>query len=135
TEPVLDPPFLPIAGISFGHKAATDLLAGLLKARAENKAQFIESYLYESTDELLSPFWPKACRAADEMRFLHNGRYPCYSLYRLRDGHYAALAAVEEKFWQRFMECVGLNIEPALRFHFADQTVFDQLAGAFSKLD
>lgn len=134
-EPVLDPPFLPIAGIAFGHKAATDLLAGLLKARAENKPQFLESYLYEAAQELLSPFWPKACRENDEMRFLHNGRYPCYSLYRLRDGHYAALAAVEEKFWQRFCESVGLNISADKRFHFADRSIFEQLSKAFLSLD
>lgn len=135
SEPVLDPPFLPVAGIAFGHKAATDLLAGLLKARHENKPQFLESYLYDAAEELLSPFWPKHCREHDETRFLHNGRYPCYSLYRLSDGHYAALAAVEEKFWQRFCDSMGLEIEASKRFHFADRSIFDQLAAAFSKID
>lgn len=136
SEPVLDPPFLPVAGITFGHKAATDLLAGLLKARHENSPQFIESYLYEASEEVLSPFWPKACREHDEVRFLHNGRYPCYSLYRLSDGHYAALAAVEEKFWTRFSQCVGLEHIPAdQRFHFSDQGVFEAIAQAMSKLD
>lgn len=134
-EAILDPPFLPVAGISFGHKAATDLLAGLLKARSLNKALFLESYLYEATEELLSPFWPKACRANGDKRFLHNGRYPCYSMYRLKDGNYAALAAVEEKFWQRFCESTGLNIEAEKRFHFEDQSIFKQVSAIFSKLD
>tara|TARA_R110000868_G_scaffold377142_6_gene642414 strand:+ start:767 stop:1687 length:921 start_codon:yes stop_codon:yes gene_type:complete len=134
SEPIVNPPFLPVAGISFGHKAATDLLAGLLKARATGKAQFIESFLYESTEELLSPFWPKACREKGIMQTLHNGRYPCYSIYRLGDGQYAALAAVEEKFWQRFCEATGVEIEPSLRFHFADQTIFKQVSAVFSKL-
>src|SRR5690606_4794267 len=134
-EPVLDPPFLPIAGITFGHKAATDLLAGLLKARHEQKPVFLESYLYEASEEILGPFWPKHCREHDETRFLHNGRYPCYSLYRLKDGHYAALAAVEEKFWQRFCESVGLTISSELRFHHADHSIFDQVAKAFAELN
>ncbi|MBH48777.1 MAG: hypothetical protein CME71_11465 [Halobacteriovorax sp.] len=133
-EEIVDPPFLPVAGIAFGHKAATDLLAGLLKARTLGKAQFIESFLYESTEELLSPFWPKACRQQGIMQTLHNGRYPCYSIYRLKDGKYAALAAVEEKFWQRFCDSTGLKIEPELRFHFADRSVFKQVSSVFSSL-
>ncbi|MFX3675787.1 MAG: CoA transferase [bacterium] len=134
SDEIVDPPFLPVAGISFGHKAATDLLAGLLKARAIGKTQFIESFLYESTEELLSPFWPKACREKGIMQTLHNGRYPCYSIYRLKDGKYAALAAVEEKFWQRFCESTGLQVEADLRFHFADRSVFNQVSAVFSKL-
>lgn len=133
-EPVLDPPFLPVAGIVFGHKAATDLLAGLLLAKRENKPQFIESYLYEASEEILAPFWPKACRKNNETRFLHNGRYPCYALYRLKDGSYAALAAVEEKFWERFIASIGLNISAELRFHHQDRSVFDQVAQAFAAL-
>ena len=134
-EEILDPPFLPIAGITFGHKAATDLLAGLLKARTEQKPVFIESFLYEASEEILGPFWPKACRKNGDTRFLHNGRYPCYSLYRLKDGNYAAIAAVEEKFWLRFCESLGLNIASDLRFHFADQSIFEQVAKAMAQLD
>ncbi len=134
-EPILDPPFLPVAGIAFGHKAATDLLAGLLQAQRQGRPQFIESYLYEATEEILSPFWPKACRKNNETRFLHNGRYPCYALYRLKDGNYAALAAVEEKFWERFNASVGLSIPAPMRFHFEDRSIFELIAQALSKLD
>ena len=35
------------------------------------------------------------------------GRYPCYSVYRTRDGRYVVLGALEEKFWRAFVEGVG----------------------------
>lgn len=35
------------------------------------------------------------------------GALPCYRLYRCRDGRFVALAALEAKFWARFVESVG----------------------------
>ncbi len=132
---IIDPPFLPVAGITFGHKAATDLIAGMLNASETKKSQFIESYLYEASEEILGPFWPKACREKDIKQTLHNGRYPCYSIYRLQDGAYAALAAVEEKFWQRFCESTGLEVQADLRFHFEDKSIFEKVSKVFLKLN
>lgn len=131
---IIDPPFLPVAGITFGHKAATDLIAGMLKASETKKTQFIESFLYEASEEILGPFWPKACREKGISKTLHNGRYPCYSIYKLKDGGYVALAAVEEKFWQRFCESTGLTIESELRFHHQDQSIFKIISSQFLKL-
>ncbi len=134
TSDIIDPPFLPVAGITFGHKAATDLIAGMLKAHETKKTQFIESFLYEASEEILGPFWPKKCREQGISKTLHNGRYPCYSIYKLKDGSYAALAAVEEKFWQRFCESTGLVIEADLRFHHQDQSIFKQVSAKFLSL-
>lgn len=126
-EKIIDPPFLPIAGISFGHKGATDLLAGMIKAQRENKTQFVKTYLDQVTEEILGIFWPEEDRKLGRNRFLHNGIYPCYSLYQTKDHKYVALAAVEEKFWLRF--CEVFKIQTGLdRFHHADQKLFNLLA-------
>lgn len=126
-QAIVDPPFLPIAGITFGHKAATDLLASFIKALKTQKGQFIKTYLDQITEELLGIFWPQADRINKRTKFLHNGIYPCYSLYQTKDKKYIALAAVEEKFWKRF--CEVFKIETKLdRFHHSDHELFSLIS-------
>ena len=36
-----------------------------------------------------------------------NGGYPCYHVYRTRDGRYMSLGALEPHFWERFCAAVG----------------------------
>lgn len=134
TEKIIDPPFLPIAGISFGHKAATDLLAAYIKAIREQKTQFAKTYLDEATKDLLGIFWPNKDRDIGKTKFLHNGIYPCYSIYQTRDKKYVALAAVEEKFWLKF--CQLFKVETKLdRFHHQDSELFDIVSMAIAKLN
>ncbi len=131
-EKIIDPPFLPIAGISFGHKAATDLLAAFIKAQKENKTQFAKTYLDQVTEELLGIFWPKADRQSGRTKFLHNGIYPCYALYQTKDHKYVALAAVEDKFWNRF--CEVFKIDTKLdRFYNKDQSLFELISNSIHK--
>ncbi|MGZ3789547.1 MAG: CoA transferase [Bacteriovorax sp.] len=132
TEKIVDPPFLPIAGISFGHKAATDLLAAYIQALKENKTQFVKTYLDQVTKEVLGIFWPEADRRLGRTKFLHNGVYPCYSLYQTRDNKYVALAAVEEKFWNRFCEVFNVNSSHD-RFYNKDKSLFELISNAIHK--
>lgn len=132
TEKRVDPPFLPIAGISFGHKAATDLLAAYIKALKKNETQFVKTYLDHVTKEILGVFWPENDRLSGRTKFLHNGSYPCYSIYQTRDLKYVALAAVEEKFWNRF--CEVFNIEGTHdRFFNKDQSLFELISNEIHK--
>lgn len=132
TDKIVDPPFLPIAGISFGHKAATDLLAAYIKASKENKTQFVKTYLDQVTKEVLGIFWPEADRNSGRTKFLHNGIYPCYALYQTRDHKYVALAAVEEKFWNRF--CEVFNIKSSQdRFYNKDKSLFQLISNEIHK--
>lgn len=130
TENIVAPPFLPIAGINFGHKVATDLLAVILKVRQENKSYIHTTYLLESTEEIFNAFWPNSLRNT-RTKFLHNGLYPCYSLYRTSDGKYIALAAVEEKFWLEFCSVFKLNIPKEDRFNYESQDVFNTISQCF----
>src|SRR5215472_4140564 len=38
------------------------------------------------------------------------GRYACYNVYQTGDGRWAALGAVEEKFWASFCKAVGFDL-------------------------
>lgn len=126
-EKIVDPPFLPIAGISFGHKAATDLLAAYISSTKKNKTQFVKTYLDQVTREILGIFWPEKDRLASRTKFLHNGIYPCYALYQTRDQKYVALAAVEEKFWNRFCEVFAIKTERDRFFH-EDHSLFEHVS-------
>jgi crotonobetainyl-CoA:carnitine CoA-transferase CaiB-like acyl-CoA transferase len=132
-EAIIDPPFLPIAGISFGHKGATDLLAAFILATKKNKTQFVKTYMDEVTEELLGIFWPKSDRAQNRTRFLHSGIYPCYSLYQTQDNKYIAVAAVEEKFWLRLCEVFGIKTELD-RFHYSDDKLFSLVSQTMKNL-
>ncbi|WP_127717671.1 CoA transferase [Halobacteriovorax sp. HLS] len=133
SAPIVAPPFLPIAGIGFGHKVATDLLAALLKTSRSGCHTFHKCYLFESTKEIFESFWPKKSQA--RQKFLHNGLYPCYNLYQTKDKRYIALAAVEEKFWIRFCEIFKLNIESDKRFFYEDQSIFLEVASHIAHYD
>jgi alpha-methylacyl-CoA racemase len=132
-EAIIDPPFLPIAGISFGHKGATDLLAGYIRSMKIMETQFIKTYLDQVTEEVLGIFWPEKDRAQGRTKFLHNGIYPCYSLYQTKDKKYVALAAVEEKFWKGFCDVFGIqtNLD---RFHHSDNQLFDVVSKKFQSM-
>ena len=49
-----------------------------------------------------------------------NGRHPCYRIYACQDGH-MALGALEPKFWQAFVEAVGLPHLAASAFTDGDE--------------
>ncbi len=130
---IIPPPFLPLAGISFGHKAATDLLAGLISAQKNSKSIFLKTYLDEATKELLGIFWPSKERQVERTSFLHNGQYPCYSIYQTKDHRYVALAAVEEKFWNKFCQIFKITTELD-RFYNQDQQLFNLVSAHLSSL-
>jgi crotonobetainyl-CoA:carnitine CoA-transferase CaiB-like acyl-CoA transferase len=132
-SPIVAPPFLPIAGIGFGHKVATDLIAAILKVKMTRVSVFHKCYLFESTKEIFESFWPR--KSKDRTKFLHNGLYPCYNLYQTKDMSYVALAAVEEKFWIRFCEIFKLNISPEKRFFHEDQSIFLEVASHIAHYD
>ncbi len=112
----LRPPFLPWAGIIFGHRLALELLANLIKAKDKNGPIFQEVALLDAVKEAMTPFWPEQLRKNKQTRFLHNGLYPCYQIYKTSDGGHLALACVEEKFWLSFIDCFQLRMTGQDRF-------------------
>jgi crotonobetainyl-CoA:carnitine CoA-transferase CaiB-like acyl-CoA transferase len=133
-DQIVDPPFFPIAGIAFGQQVATQILANLLAARENNHLVKSVSYLYETAESILSPFWSKELQSQKRTKFLHNGAYPCYSLYRLKDGNYVALAAVEDKFWSDLIDLFHISLPLEKRFD-RDAQAFQKVSDIFAKMD
>ena len=124
---IVSPPFLPLTGIGFGQQIASDILASLLRAKTDNRVVWTETFLLETAEEVYLPFWPQQDREVGKTKFLHNGAFPCYCLYRTSDNQMVAVAAVEEKFWLEFAEIFNIEFDADNRFN-RSQDYFQQVA-------
>lgn len=132
-DEIVPPPFLPVAGIAFGQQVATQMLANIIASKKSGSLVKTISYLHDTADTLFHPFWSKELRQQKKTKFLHNGAYPCYCLYRCKDGNYVALAAVEEKFWSDFIATFNVPLALERRFD-TDPASFRIVADTFAKL-
>jgi alpha-methylacyl-CoA racemase len=133
TDAIVAPPFMPVAGIAFGQQVATQILANIIEAGRTKGFVKSVSYLHDTADAILNPFWSQTLRDQKKTKFLHNGAYPCYSLYRTLDGHYVAVAAVEDKFWIDLIETFSINLPLERRFE-TTENAFNAVASTFAKL-
>lgn len=125
------PPFLPIAGMSFGQHIATTILACYLKASKVNETIEKVLYLKEVTEEILGYFDSSSFK--ERPRQLHNGAFPCYNTYLTQDKKYVCLAAVEDKFWNKLRELFNLSCSEDDRFDVTGKTT-KLLENTFEKL-
>ena len=132
-DPIVAPPFMPVAGIAFGQQVATQILANIIESNRIKGFVKSVSYLHDTAEAILHPFWSSTLRNQKKTKFLHNGAYPCYSLYRTSDGQYVAVAAVEEKFWIDLKETFSIDLPLERRFETSDQA-FNAVASTFVKL-
>lgn len=133
TRDVVPPPFMPVAGIAFGQQVATEILANILASKNQNKLIKTVSYLHDTAQNIFHPFWPKTLQEQGRTKFLHNGAYPCYSLYRTKDSQYVAVAAVEEKFWAELIKTFDIPLEISKRFN-TNAESFSIVASVFAKM-
>jgi crotonobetainyl-CoA:carnitine CoA-transferase CaiB-like acyl-CoA transferase len=109
TDDIIAPPFLPATGIFFSHHIAITLLATVLRQKGERAPIQNWCYLQDAVDNVQQAYYPESIQEINPAAFLHNGRFPCYNIYRTGDGGYLAVAAVEPKFWSRFRALTGLE--------------------------
>lgn len=133
TNAIVAPPFMPVAGIAFGQQVATQILANIIEAGRTKGFVKSVSYLHDTADAIFNPFWSKELQGQKKTKFLHNGAYPCYSLYRTKDGQYVAVAAVEDKFWADLIQTFGINLPLERRFNTTEES-FNAVATVFAKL-
>lgn len=110
-------PFTPIADIAGGtYPALTNILLALLERERSGRGCRIDVSMTDNHFTLAywalsqwqaSGEWPRPGRG------LITGGSPRYQVYACADGRHIAAAPIEERFWQRFCELIGLA--PALR--------------------
>jgi alpha-methylacyl-CoA racemase len=133
-DDIINPPFLPVSGIAFGQHSATTLLAAILKAKKQNTLIMAKSYLHDTAELIFTPFWPLTTRKAGRKKFLHNGLFPCYAIYKTKDKKHIAVACVEEKFYEEVRQLFQIELSTADRFN-KDQHSFEIVAQAIKKVD
>ena len=109
TDPIIAPPLLPVSGIFFSYHIAVTMLATIMEQKGKEEPIRNWCYLQDAIDQVQQAYYPATIQERNPATFLHNGRFPCYNLYRTSDGGYLAIAAVEPKFWSRFRELAGLS--------------------------
>jgi len=109
TDDIIAPPFLPVTGMFFSYHIAITVLATALRQKGESAPIQNWCYLQDAVDHAQGAYYPAGIQDRTPATFLHNGRFPCYNIYRTKDGGYLAMAAVEPKFWSRFRELAGLE--------------------------
>ena len=105
-------PGLSIADVGGGSlMASTGIMAALIARGKTGKGQFVDismfdgavSWLaYHAADYLFADIEPRG----GERPFI--GGAPCYNVYRCADGRHVALGIIEDHFWHRFCDAVGL---------------------------
>jgi len=106
-RPVL--PRTQVVDMTAGLFATIGILAALQARERTGRGQHVDVSLLRSALALMTVPLTRALTAtketdpADEL----TGIYPCYGLYRCRDGGYVALGALEPKFWERLCSALG----------------------------
>jgi crotonobetainyl-CoA:carnitine CoA-transferase CaiB-like acyl-CoA transferase len=125
------PPYLPLAGLSFAQYLATTALAVLRKVEKENKTITQTLYLKDVTLFILDTL--HSDKSAESGKFLHNGAFPCYQIYKSKDGKALCLASVEDKYWENIQKAFNITLKLEDRFDTSEKTA-NLLKKMFSKL-
>ena len=116
------PPVVPLCLVGDlgggGMYLVAGVLAALHEARATGRGQVVDAAIVDGVAALMGPIYEMA--AAGEWvdrrgsNQLDSGR-PWYDVYPARDGRYLAVGAIEDRFYARFAELLGLRPEEADR--------------------
>ncbi|MEW6352009.1 MAG: CaiB/BaiF CoA-transferase family protein [Thermodesulfobacteriota bacterium] len=103
-------PGVQVADIAGGSlPALAGLLAALIQRQLTGKGQFVDVSMFHGVLSLATMVMSGVARGLEEPlpgKMLLNGRFPCYGLYRTKDGRYMSLGALEFKFWENFCHAV-----------------------------
>jgi len=129
------PPIPPvqIADLSAGMYAAVAILAALRRSEFSGEGRYIDISMMDSAMSWLI-MTAAEFAAGDRGRRgkLHlTGKYPCYNVYRTKDGREVTLAALEPKFWAEFLKATGRTDLAGLQYS-EDPKAFDEIGALFA---
>jgi crotonobetainyl-CoA:carnitine CoA-transferase CaiB-like acyl-CoA transferase len=110
-----EPPIVPglsIADVGGGSlMATTGIMAAMIARGRTGRGQFVDISMFDGSISWLALHAPDYLFGGIEPRGgerQFNGGAPCYNVYRCADGRDVALGIIEEHFWARFCDAVGL---------------------------
>ena len=114
------PPAL-VADIAGGtYPAFMNILLALMRRQQTGPGGFVDIAMsrnievfncWSTIDGALAARWPVPGGGR------HTGGSPRYNLYAARDGRLLAVGALEDRFWQQFLDGIGLTLPPELERH------------------
>lgn len=106
-------PGVQIADIGGALTAAVGILAAINERHRTGRGRFVDISMCESSLAFLHMhLGARLAQGAEGIPLRRgveplNGGYPCYGVYRARDGRHLAIGALEPKFWNAFCAAVG----------------------------
>ena len=101
--------FPPLADHAGAMLAVISILGGLVRRGTTGKGAHLDVSLSEAALAWMPGILTAAHRWGEERREagLINGGAACYRIYRTKDSRFFAVAALEEKFWEKFCHAVN----------------------------
>ncbi len=94
-------PGIPFADLIGGMSATFKILAALTIPAQKRKAVWIDLSICDSLKPFLYPFDSKIQKIVSP---IFQGAWPRYRLYSTKDSQFLAVACLEEKFWNKFVQ-------------------------------
>jgi crotonobetainyl-CoA:carnitine CoA-transferase CaiB-like acyl-CoA transferase len=109
TVPPGRPPAAPVADLTGAWSAVAGILAALVARARTGEGATIDAALLDAGAHANLLGWAAQCAGAGAVGepLPLAGALPCYNLYETRDGGYLALAALEPRFFERFLALAG----------------------------
>ncbi|MBU4566512.1 MAG: CoA transferase [Desulfarculus sp.] len=109
------------------------VLAALYQRERTGRGQHVDAAMFDGSVSMATLVWAGVQAGIDAPRpagMTLNGAFPCYNLYRTKDGGWFSLGALEPKFWQAF--CAALQRPELLDKQFAGPEVIKEVAAIFA---
>lgn len=104
-------PGIQVADVAGGAlMAAIGILAALVRARATGEGDMVDVSMADGAFALLSIHlgdYMASDTVPQREEMMLNGRFPCYGVYRCRDGRHITVGAIEEQFFAELCRGVG----------------------------
>jgi crotonobetainyl-CoA:carnitine CoA-transferase CaiB-like acyl-CoA transferase len=133
------PPVLPgtqIADIGAGGMmAAIGILLALVHRQKTGKGQYIDVSMLDGVVSWLSMFASKYFldgKTPEREDMMLNGQFPCYRVYKTKDGNFITIGALEEKFWKNL--CQALGREDVIAHQYATGSQGDEVVSQLEKV-
>jgi alpha-methylacyl-CoA racemase len=106
-QPAIPP--VQIADLSSGMYAAVAILAALRESERSGQGRYLDIGMMDSAMSwlIMTVAEFSAGERGARGRLHLTGKYPCYHVYRTKDGQEVTLAALEDKFWADFLRAAG----------------------------
>lgn len=127
-------PGVQIADLAGGSlMALAGLLAAIIQRERTGRGQFVDAAMFDGAFSLATMVFggvQAGLEHAEAGKMLLTGRFPCYGLYRTRDGKYMSLGALEFKFWENF--CTTVNRKDLVGEQFGGPEIVTEVEQIFA---